>query len=841
MVQRSLDHLNLDSSTAPVAPGYWCPGLPLTAAHAPSHSQAKVPRPLDRRQPPQVPSFKEASSQRGTSTMNPLAIDFTPSTSPEPKMPQPEVLAPRLLPADKHVASRPAAPIPVYDFGQQSAGTASSVHHFHPEIGYYHDFATAKSRNMPFPDEAPSQDCFATQWSPHPIFAGYHGTLDVHPLSPAVQAFTSQNQSLEPQHGPSHPTTEAGGRGMDLLWPSLPPPQPASGARQTVSGGSNVTEGQTNRDDAPKHSNNAGYQLHPNMQQSRSLPWDRRDIDSPTPQVRLTTYNRSVGQHETRGTQTAFQPSRGRELAAVDAQQVPYLLIQPPIQSSPSAWLVLGTQQETPSLRASGQTRPLSGGRGERGRSARRSSRSERARRQSSHRGVGLLDERQSGGIDKGTSSYPGVGDSLDSPYGYPSPQFQRRDAPAMAWPSLAPMVNALRMPSPAETSSSATMSTPARITPAQTPNRMPSLAPDQRSSLTPTETSSVQADTRIKQVDTQGNNPSGSSEQGQKYGFASLRFAPHHGADSLQQGDERGLVGDAASSLHSASLAGPSDAPRHYDQCSQQLNDTSPDTRDSQMTSPDGRSSQEPAETSSQPSRTSAPAEPGAWSQSKRWMSEEAKGRMLFARMMNNLRHIGADKSPAIPRTLTELAAFRAAVAEAKRRELKRVVGQRLEELERRKDLTEEELELVDVKIEKLFWGKRLNDQFSPVLACRSCFNDPVPDEYELRVDWPSLAELKEEGEYRGGRYRRYFPLPRLNVIDPRVLVTGQEEVYNPDGTIRWQMKAVKYDTMFLLPISPQLKVTRLFADGLSYFPTMQSCSAGIQGCPSTGRHSVI
>ncbi|POR32311.1 Uncharacterized protein TPAR_07456 [Tolypocladium paradoxum] len=774
--------------------------------------------------------------------MNPLATNFTPSTSPEPKVvSQPEVPAPRVPPADKHVASRPTAPVPVYDFGQQSAGPAPSIYHFHPEIGYYHDFDTAQ-RNTAVPDNAPSQDDFAIQWSQHQTFAGYHGTPDAHPFPPAVQAFARSNQGLEPKRGPSHPTTETGGRDMDLMWPSLPP-QAAPGARQTVCG-SHVTEGQTNRDDAPEHSNNAGYQLHSDMKQPRSLPWVRGDIESPIPQVRVTDEQRYLGQYGTRGTQTASQPSRGREPAAVNAQQAPFLMIQPPIQSNSSAQGVLGTQQATPSLQVSGQTQPLSGSRGDRGRSAHQSSLSGTTRRQSSHRGVGSLDEGQSDGIEKRTRSSrsrPGLGDRQDSPYGYPSPQLQRRDATGIAWPSLVPIVTASRIPSPAETPSSAMMSTPARITPAQTPTRMPLLEPVQRSSLTPSETSSSQAN---KRVDTGGHKPSGSSEQRQDHDLYDPQFAPCDGADALQQRDERGLVGGATSSQHAAALSGPSATPRHREQsaaASQQLNDTPPYTHVSQMTSSDGNSGREPAETSSPPSRTSAPAESGAWSQSKRWMSEEAKGRMSFARMMNNLRHIGADKSPAIPRSLTELAAFKAVVAEAKRRELKRVVGQRLEELERRKGLTEEELRLADVKIEKLFWGNRPNDKFSPVLAYKSCFNDPVSDEYELRVDWPSLAELKEEGEHRGGRYRRYFPLPRLNVIDPRLLVTGQEEVYNPDGTIRWQMKAVKYDTTFLLPISPQRTTNQFFADGRSHLPTMQSFSAGSKGCPSTCRHFAI
>lgn len=190
---------------------------------------------------------------------------------------------------------------------------------------------------------------------------------------------------------------------------------------------------------------------------------------------------------------------------------------------------------------------------------------------------------------------------------------------------------------------------------------------------------------------------------------------------------------------------------------------------------------------------------------QSKRWMSERTKERQAFSKLMSNLRHIGADKSPFIPQSLTELAAFKTEVAEANKRELARVVRHRLAELERRKTcLAEGPSALHSAKIGKLFWGKLLNDKLSPVFLSVNCFNVQLSDDHELRVDWPSLAELKEEGDKRGGHYGRYLPLPRFNVVDPRMQGMPREELFNADGTIRWQMKALNTEPAFIVPVSP-------------------------------------
>lgn len=172
-------------------------------------------------------------------------------------------------------------------------------------------------------------------------------------------------------------------------------------------------------------------------------------------------------------------------------------------------------------------------------------------------------------------------------------------------------------------------------------------------------------------------------------------------------------------------------------------------------------------------PEPTRSEAEKRSWSHSKRWMSEETKERMAYSKMMLNLRHIGADKSPFIPQNIAELAAFKADVAEANQEELTRTVGRRLAEFRRRQGLTQQQTGhgQKDVKVGKLLGGKRFEDKLSPVLAAENCFNEDITDENCVIRNWPSLAQLKEEGDRRAGRHGRYFPLPRPGVRETKGL----------------------------------------------------------------------
>src|SRR4051794_34447273 len=70
--------------------------------------------------------------------------------------------------------------------------------------------------------------------------------------------------------------------------------------------------------------------------------------------------------------------------------------------------------------------------------------------------------------------------------------------------------------------------------------------------------------------------------------------------------------------------------------------------------------------------------ATPGTWSQSKRWLSTEAKERQAFQKLTFNLRYLGADKSPFLPQTPRELTVFLAESKEMQKKRLLREVARR-------------------------------------------------------------------------------------------------------------------------------------------------------------------
>ncbi|KAF7556499.1 hypothetical protein G7046_g6277 [Stylonectria norvegica] len=206
------------------------------------------------------------------------------------------------------------------------------------------------------------------------------------------------------------------------------------------------------------------------------------------------------------------------------------------------------------------------------------------------------------------------------------------------------------------------------------------------------------------------------------------------------------------------------------------------------------------------QPALVASSSESGTWSQSKRWMSQETKERLTFQRLVLNLHYIGADNSPFVPQSPAELTAFKADIAEKQRRKLAAEVDRRLAKSQLRKDGVDHSDKKPDQPSE-LFGGKKLTDGLSTVFAADSCFNNSTPTRDEDRIDWPTLAELKEEGDKRAGRYGRYFPLPRLNAIADRIMGPERENAFNPDGSIRWEKKEIKLGARHIPPISPDVE----------------------------------
>ncbi|KAL7969814.1 hypothetical protein HDV63DRAFT_404413 [Trichoderma sp. SZMC 28014] len=181
---------------------------------------------------------------------------------------------------------------------------------------------------------------------------------------------------------------------------------------------------------------------------------------------------------------------------------------------------------------------------------------------------------------------------------------------------------------------------------------------------------------------------------------------------------------------------------------------------------------------------QTATSTEVASWSQSKRWVSSETKERRAFQKMVLNLQFMKADQSPFIPKTPAELTKFKISLAEAKQQKLAKEV-KLLEEKNRNKELAKA---LGSVPVSQpqvlLFNGRQMEDKLSPVFAAQNCFNKEDTAEACQRVEWPSLAELKEEGDKRA-RFGRYLPLPRMNVVAPKILEREQESAYKADGSI--------------------------------------------------------
>lgn len=181
----------------------------------------------------------------------------------------------------------------------------------------------------------------------------------------------------------------------------------------------------------------------------------------------------------------------------------------------------------------------------------------------------------------------------------------------------------------------------------------------------------------------------------------------------------------------------------------------------------------------------------PGAWSQSKRWTSKPTQEKQAFQKMVTNLRYMGADQSPFVPQTPAELTAFKVSIAETMKIRLVQEVEKRIARSSSKSP--ESVSDNQDHQLGKFLGGKVFSDHLSPFFAAVTCFNKDLPTDDHLCVDWPCLAELKEEGDKRATRFGRSFPQPRLNIPARRFDTGRYEDAYNVDGSIPWEKKAFK------------------------------------------------
>ncbi|KAG6033103.1 hypothetical protein E4U19_006877 [Claviceps sp. Clav32 group G5] len=206
---------------------------------------------------------------------------------------------------------------------------------------------------------------------------------------------------------------------------------------------------------------------------------------------------------------------------------------------------------------------------------------------------------------------------------------------------------------------------------------------------------------------------------------------------------------------------------------------------------------------------------EPGSWSQSKRWMSQTSKECMMFQKVITNLFHLSANKSPFVPQSPAELTAFRAEIAEIKKRRLSREMGWRIATLESRRARSKTSGEKA-TRLVPFLLGKRFKDTLSPVFAVPSCFAEHISQEETQWVPWPSMPEFKDEGDKRSLKHGRRLPLPRLAISTLPMAVISEEGYKAP-----WQMKSVKINNRFIHPTSDFAEQSDFF----SYEPPLTEC----------------
>ncbi|KAF5719082.1 hypothetical protein FMUND_4871 [Fusarium mundagurra] len=192
--------------------------------------------------------------------------------------------------------------------------------------------------------------------------------------------------------------------------------------------------------------------------------------------------------------------------------------------------------------------------------------------------------------------------------------------------------------------------------------------------------------------------------------------------------------------------------------------------------------------------------SESGSWSQSKRWTSFATKERQAFQKMMANLRYMSADQSPFVPQSPVELTAFKASLAESKTRKLDQEVKQRLAKTNASVD---EGVETQVKQVVKLLRGKKFEDCLSPVFAASNCFSTSR-NQPPYGAGWPTLAELKEEGDKRSSRQGRCLPLPRLDLVS-RTSSSEIPAACSSDGAVRNDKRTVQVGSHYLCPVTPE------------------------------------
>ena len=150
-------------------------------------------------------------------------------------------------------------------------------------------------------------------------------------------------------------------------------------------------------------------------------------------------------------------------------------------------------------------------------------------------------------------------------------------------------------------------------------------------------------------------------------------------------------------------------------------------------------------------------------WSHSKTWTSGEKKEQMTFQKTRQNLHYMGADKSPFVPQNAVEYAALKLRIAEEKSLQLSAKVDNLVARRVSKSDDTSDDKQNRAITI-TLLGGKNIKDGLTAVLAQHNCFNTELHGKKPIAngTVWPTIVQLKEEGDARAKGNRRRLPLPQ-------------------------------------------------------------------------------
>ncbi|KAH8678168.1 hypothetical protein BX600DRAFT_451605 [Xylariales sp. PMI_506] len=200
----------------------------------------------------------------------------------------------------------------------------------------------------------------------------------------------------------------------------------------------------------------------------------------------------------------------------------------------------------------------------------------------------------------------------------------------------------------------------------------------------------------------------------------------------------------------------------------------------------------------------------PGLWTpvanhaQSKTWVSAEEQMRARYKKCISNIHHMGADRSPYVPRSFKEWVELRAHYLQDKETFYELKIDQLNQELYTRRVniCTKEDPTLplwsdITTRLAEKLQAITKADSFTTTLLQRTIWHDNFT--HNSVTDWPTYSDLKAHGDRVKQRFwkGRALPPPRLRRLasehahlaqgDDAIAAEGQEVPYEYREIAAW------------------------------------------------------